>query len=221
MESVIITGESRSQFGKKANKSLRKEGKIPAVLYGGDEVNHFSTTVKDVKHLVYTPDFKLAEIQVDGKAEKAILKDIQFHPVTDEIVHIDFLRLQDNTTVKVEVPVVFRGVSPGVKNGGKLIQSLRKIKIKTTPENLVDELTVDISHVELGNAVRIRDLDEVEGIEVLNEGAIPIAIVEVPRVLKTEDEEAEELATAEGEEGAEGAAGEEGAAKDAPAEDKK
>lgn len=211
MESVIITGESRSLFGKKANKSLRKEGKIPAVLYGGDNVNHFSTTVKDVKHLVYTPDFKLAEIQVDGKVEKAILKDIQFHPVTDEIVHIDFLRLQDNTTVKVEVPVEFRGVSPGVKEGGKLIQSLRKIKIKTTPEKLVDVLTVDISHVELGSAVRVRDLDEVEGVEVLNEEAIPIAIVEVPRVLKTEDE-GEDLGAIAGDEGAEG---EDGASKEA------
>lgn len=205
MESVIITGELRSQFGKKANKSLRKEGKIPAILYGGDQVDHFTTTIRDVKHLVYTPDFKLAEIQVDGKVSKAILKEIQFHPVTDEIVHIDFLRLQENTEIKVEIPVNFRGVSPGVKAGGKLIQSLRKIKIKTTPEKLIDALIVDISNVELGGAVRVRELDIVEGIEVINDGAIPIAIVEVPRVLKTEEEaeaaaEAEAGAPAEGEE---------------------
>lgn len=211
MEVVSIKAESRSEFGKKANKQLRKEGSIPAVLYGKDGNVAFKTKHNDVKHLIYTPDFKLASIEIDGSTHKAFIKEIQFHPVTDAIQHIDFLKLIDGVKVNVEVPVRFKGVSPGIKAGGKLIQSMRKVKIKAMPDQLVDELIADISEVELGDAIRVRDLVLADGLEVMTEPSIPVASVEVPRVLKTADEDAEAAETAEGAEGAETTEGAEGA----------
>lgn len=164
---------------------MRSEGKIPAILYGGPEQVAFSTTHNDVKAAVYTPDFKLTELDIDGKKYKSIVKSVQFHPVTDAIEHIDFLEIEDGRPVKVEIPVRFKGVSPGVKSGGKLIQSIRKIKVKADPVNLVDELFIDISQLELGFSVRIKDIQVPEGIEILMNPAIPVAIVEVPRALKS------------------------------------
>ena len=185
MQVVNIVGEVREATGKSSNKALRKEGKVPAVIYGGQENIHFATTEKAMKSLIYTPDFKLAEIEVGGNKYKTILKDIQFHPVTDEVVHIDFQELVPDHKVNVAVPVRFQGTSPGVKNGGKLIQSMRKVKIKVAPEHIVDELVADISELELGSSIRVRDLMIGEGIEVMTTGATPLASVEVPRALKS------------------------------------
>lgn len=184
MTTIEIQGTTRSEFGKKGSKIDRNNGLVPAVMYGGNESVHFTVTPASVKHLVYTPDFKVADIEVDGKHYKAILKSTQFHPVTDELIHIDFLRLIDKTPVKVEVPLRFKGSSPGVKVGGKLIQQLRKIKIKTTPEYLVDELKADISKLDLGQALRVREVLVPKGVEILNNGATPVALIEIPRALK-------------------------------------
>lgn len=200
MQVVKISGEVRTDIGKTSNKVLRKEGKIPAIIYGGGENLNFSTTPADVKTLVYTPDFKLAEIEVDGNTHKAILKDIQFHPVTDEILHIDFLKLIDDTPVKLELPITFVGASPGVKNGGKLIRNVRKVKIKTTPEYIIDHVKADISKLKLGESIRINDITEEEGVEITSNGSIPIATVLTPRALKAMGDALE--ATLEEEEGA-------------------
>ncbi|MGB4960383.1 MAG: 50S ribosomal protein L25, partial [Saprospiraceae bacterium] len=184
MISLEIQGSTRSEFGKKGSKKDRKNGTVPAVMYGGDEVIHFTVTPAGVKNLIYTPDFKIADLDIDGKKYRAILKSTQFHPVSEQLLHIDFLRLIDKTPIKVEVPLRFKGVSPGVKLGGKLIQQLRKIKIKTTPENLVDELKADISKLDLGQALRVREVIIPKGIEVLNNAATPVALIEIPRALK-------------------------------------
>lgn len=184
MVSIQIKGEGRTGFGKKYTKSTRKEGSIPAVLYGGDEVVHFTVTPASVRHLVYTPDFKIADLEIDGKSYRAILKDIQFHPVNESIVHIDFLRLIEKTPIKVEVPLRFKGSSPGVKVGGKLLQQVRKIKIKTTPEFLVDELKADISKLDLGQSLRVKEVIVPNGVEILNNPATPVALIEIPRALK-------------------------------------
>lgn len=185
MQTVAIKGEERAEIGKKYTKAVRSAGKIPCVLYGKDEVVHFSTTSKDVKPIIYTPDFKIAEVEIGGKQYRCILKDVQFHPVSDVITHIDFLKLIDGHPVKVEVPVRFKGNSPGVKVGGKLIQQVRRIKIKTTPDKLVDELTLDISNLELGQSIRVRDIEAIEGIEIMNSPGIPVAQVEIPRALRS------------------------------------
>ncbi len=184
MVTVEIQGNKRNNLGSKGAKEIRKEGGIPAVLYGGEDVVHFTVTPAAVKHIIYTPDFKLADLDVDGHHYKAILKSVQFHPVTDEVIHIDFLKLIDKTPIKVEVPLRFKGTSPGVKVGGKLIQQLRKIKIKTTPSHLVDELNADISSLDLGQALRVRDIHIPNGVEIINNAATPVALIEVPRALK-------------------------------------
>jgi large subunit ribosomal protein L25 len=185
MEIVAVKGQVRSDVGKKSSKAVRKEGLVPCVIYGTHDTMHFTIDPKAVKPLIYTPEFKLAEIDLDGAAYKCIVKDIQFHPVSDEIVHIDFLSLADGQKVKVEVPLKFEGVSPGMKLGGKLQQNLRRVKIKTTPEHLVDRLVLDISHLELGQAVRVRDIAEIEGIEIMSPPGTPVASIEIPRALRS------------------------------------
>jgi len=199
MEIVKVEAQTRESFGKKNTKIIRKEGLVPAIIYGGDNNTAISVTPKSVKSLVYTPDFKLAEISVNGDTYKCILKDITFHPLSDEIVHMDFLRVIPGKSIKVEIPVDFKGASPGEKEGGKLIPQMRKVKVKTTPELLVDRVYVDISELELGNSVRVRDIEFPEGMEVMTTTATPVAIVEVPRALKSAEAEAEEAAEAAGE----------------------
>ena len=202
MQVLNVSAQERP-LGKKSAKASRKENRIPAVVYGESDNLNISVALSEVKGLIYTPEFILANIDVAGNSFKAFVKDIQFHPVTDNIEHIDFLKLSDNRTVKVEVPVRFKGVSPGVLEGGKLIQQVRRIKIKAVPKNLVDHLMLDISEVVLGSAIRVRDIEVPNGIEIMNDGSIPVATVEVPRALKS-------AATAE--------AKEEAAAGGAPAE---
>ena len=185
MVTVAVNGTTRTDTGKKSTKAVRNQGGIPCVIYGGDDVVHFSTVHNDVKPLIYTPDFKVAQVSVDGKEYRCIVKDVQFHPVKENILHIDFLQLIDGQSVKLELPVKFEGTSPGVKLGGKLQQTLRRIKVKTTPEKMVDVLSLDISELELGQSIRIRDIKEVEGIEVMVDPATPVAMVEVPRALRS------------------------------------
>lgn len=185
MEAVAFTGKIRTEVGKKATKAVRNAGEIPAILYSKNGNVHFSTTHKEVKKLIFTPDFRTAAIDLDGKSHRAIVKDIQWHPVTDEIVHIDFLELIDGHTVKLEVPIRFNGTAPGMRSGGKLLQLMRRVKIKTIPEKMVNELHADISSLELGQSIRVRDIDPVEGIEIMSAGASPLGVIEVPRALRS------------------------------------
>lgn len=203
MQSVQVSGEIRENLGKKFSKAARREGLVPAVLYGQGDPIHFTIKPLDVRSLVYTPEFKLAELNVGGKQYKAIVKDYQFHPVTDALRHIDFLALVPGHPIKVQVPVTFTGASPGVRAGGKLQVAVRRVKVKTTPEHLVDKVVLDISDLQLGNAIRVRDIQATEGVEIMNPPGQPIASVEVPRALRS-------AATAEAK--AEKAAGQEAAA---------
>ena len=206
MEAVAFNGTVRNELGKKGSKAVRNNGQTPCVLYGGENTIHFSIDVKNAKNLIYTPDFKLAEITIDGKTYKSILKDVQFHPVSDEVRHIDFVELVDGKKVNVEIPVRFKGSSPGEKVGGKLYQKLRKAKVKTTPEHLVDQLFVDISELEMGQSVRVKDIEADDNLEIMSSPNIPVASVEVPRALRSAQAAADgaEGDDAEGGEGAEG-----------------
>ena len=203
MESVADKAEKRNEVRSKGAKAVRAEGKIPAVLYGGESVESISVDFNDIRHAIYTPAFKLVDLEIDGETVQCIVKDVQFHPVTENIVHIDFLRLIPGHPIKVEVPVRFEGQAPGLRAGGKLVEKMRRIRIKTTPENLIDELIVDVSELMLGSSVRVRDAKIGEGIEIMNPGATPVASVEVPRALRSAEAEAEEAAGEEGEEGTE------------------
>jgi large subunit ribosomal protein L25 len=186
MNTIAINGNKRNEVGKKATKAVRSSNSIPCVLYSSAKENiHFHTTEAEVKNLVFTPEFKVAELNIDGVQVNAILKDIQFHPVKDNIIHIDFLQLVEKHPVIVEIPLKTKGSSPGVKIGGKLMQSIRKVKVKTVPENLVNELFIDISSMELGQSLRIKDIIIPEGIEVMQNGSIPVVSIEVPRALKS------------------------------------
>ena len=185
MESVAIKGTPRKDLGKKFTKAVRSAGQVPCVIYGGENNIHFSAEVMAFRSLIYTPDFKLAEVEVDGKTYRCILKDIQMHPVTDDLVHLDFLELVPGKTIKLEIPVGAQGIAPGVKQGGKMFQKLRRVKVKTTPESLVEKLMVDVTGVDLGQSVRVRDIEVTEGIEMLSSPGIPVFSVEVPRALRS------------------------------------
>lgn len=189
MESIAITAKSRSEFGKKANKALRKEGLVPCVMYGGSVVKHFSVTPKSVKNAIYTAEFKISKVDVDGTSHDCIIKDIQFHPVTDEILHIDFIELIDGKSVNAEIPLHPVGIAAGVIVGGKLMQLMRRVKVKSTPNSLVDALEVDVTSLELGQSVRVKDITVPEGVTVMNDGSIPVMMVEIPRALRSADAE--------------------------------
>ncbi|MDG2449927.1 MAG: 50S ribosomal protein L25 [Saprospiraceae bacterium] len=207
MQTVAIKAQKRDAFGKKASKDIRKTGMVPAVVYSKEGIEHVVVSPKDLKPLIYTADFKLAEVEIDGASHRAIVKDIQFHPVSDKVVHIDFLKLIDGHPIQCNVPVVFKGVSPGVKTGGKLTQTLRRVNLKTVPEYLVDKIEGDISQMELGSSLRIRDLEVPENIQIMNTPSTPVALVEVPRAAKLND----------GEEGDEAEGTEEGATEETAA----
>jgi len=170
-------------------------------MYGGDEVVHFEANPKAFKHAIYTPDFKLVEIDLGGKKTKCVIKDIQFHPVTDAILHLDLLELVPGKGFNAQIPVTYQGVSPGVKIGGKLIKKIRRVNVRMTPESMVDSIAIDISNLQLGYSVRVKDLITVDGVIVTNPPNAPVASVEVPRVLKSAEEEKEELFDGEGAEG--------------------
>lgn len=174
----------RSGLGKKATRDDRSQQAIPCVLYGGKEVVHFNTTYLEIRHLVYSPDFKIAEITVGDNVYRTLLKATQFHPISEQLMHIDFVLLEPGVVMKVEIPVRFKGQSPGVKVGGKLLQQVRKVKVKCTPENLVDGLFVDISSLELGQTTRVKNIELPAGIELLMSGQIPVATIEIPRALR-------------------------------------
>ena len=184
MESIKINGGTRVGLGKAATKLDRKADTIPCVLYGGNENVHFTTTWNEVRHLIYTGDFKTADITADGKNYSAIVKDVQFHPVNEKILHIDFLKLTPGTPIKVSLPLRLVDQSPGVKAGGKLLQGIRKIKVKVLPENLVDEVTLSIKNLDLGQSARVRDIIPVNGVEITMSPSIPVVTVEIPRALR-------------------------------------
>ena len=184
MEVLTLSATPRTDLGKTATRAVRNADRIPCVLYGGNEIQHFTLAPLDLRPLVYSPEFKVVEIQLNGTNHRCILKSVQFHPVTDKIMHIDFLRLMENHPVKIEVPIHFDGVAQGLKAGGKLIKRMRKVKVKTTPEHLIDRIVLDTTPMGLGQSQRIKDLQTAEGIEILNNSSIPIATIEIPRALR-------------------------------------
>ncbi len=190
MQTVEINGQERVVASKVGLRKMRQEGMVPCVLYSKEENKPFAAPASEIRHIVFSPDFKVADIKLNGSTHRCILKEIQFDPITDKVTHIDFLKLVKNTPIKVSVPLRTKGTAVGVKSGGKLVQKMRSISIKTTPESLTSELFVDISNLDLGQTMRIRDIIAQNGVEVLNPPATPIISVEIPRSLKTGEAEA-------------------------------
>ncbi len=158
MKTLALFGNKRSQIGKTNTKAIRTEGKVPCVLYGGKENLHFTIYEADFKQLVYTPNTYKVQLDVDGQIFKTILKDIQFHPVNDSIIHADFFEINEDIDVELYIPVKFKGNAIGVRNGGKLIVKSSKIRVRGLPKNLPDFLEVDVEGLEIGKAIKIKDL---------------------------------------------------------------
>ncbi len=159
MKSISIKGSKRESVGKKATKALRNAGQVPCVIYGGDQPMHFSAGELAFKGLVYTPDAHTVEIELDGATYRAILQDIQFHPVTDRIMHIDFYQIFDDKEVTMIIPVHFIGNAKGVLNGGVLRKNNRKLRVKALPDNLPDFIEADITELKIGNKLYITALE--------------------------------------------------------------
>jgi large subunit ribosomal protein L25 len=159
MKSITIKGQERESVGKKATKALRDAGMIPCVIYGGDSPIHFSAEEKAFKNLVYTPNAHTVVVDLNGKSTNVILQDIQIHPVSDKILHIDFFQLNENKEIMMEVPVKIVGTSPGVLLGGDLRLNLRRLKVKALPKNLPDYVEANISELQMGNKLYVTKLE--------------------------------------------------------------
>jgi large subunit ribosomal protein L25 len=195
MKTITIEGQIRTEFGKAATRQLRSEEKVPGVIYGGAKEINFSAPATAFKSIVYTPDFMLAEITVDGTPYKCVLKDLQFDKVSDRLIHVDFLELVGDKKVTVTIPLKFTGVPAGVKEGGKLALKMKTLKVKTIPEHLLENIEVDLTELKLNENIRVQDV-KAANMEILNSPRIPIASVAMTRQLKQDEATEAKVATA-------------------------
>jgi large subunit ribosomal protein L25 len=195
MKTITIEGQLRTGLGKKATRQLRSQELVPGVIYGGAQEVNFSAPAKAFKNLVYTSQFQLAEVKVDGKSYTCILKDLQFDKVKDNLIHIDLLELVENKKVIADLPLKFNGTAVGVKEGGKLVTKMKSLKVKTLPRYLKENIEVDISNLTLNENIRVQDV-VADNMEIMNSPRIPIASVVLTRQLKQEEAAAEKAAPA-------------------------
>jgi len=195
MKTIEIKAVSRDQFGKKSTNALRAEGNVPCVMYREKENLHFYAHQNAFRGLVYTPEVFIVNLIVDDKSYNAVMKDIQFHPVTDHIQHIDFMQVSDDKPVIIDIPLKITGESSGVKAGGKLRVKRRTLKVKGLVKDLPEDLTIDITNIEIGQSVKIGDLSY-DKLEVIDNKRAMIVSVEVSRV-SIKDEEAAAAPAAE------------------------
>ena len=186
MKSITIEGQLRTELGKKATRQLRSQEQVPGVIYGGAQEVNFYAPARAFKPLVYTGEFQLAEIKLNGNTYKCILKDLQFDKVSDALNHIDLLELVEDKKVIANLPLKFTGSASGVKAGGKLVLKIKSIKVKTLPKYLKESIEVDISNLELNGNIRVQDI-QAENMEILNSPRISIASVVLTRQLKQEE----------------------------------
>lgn len=189
MKTVTIEGQLRTGTGKKATRQLRSQGLVPGVIYGGEKEVNFHAPALAFKPLVYTSAFQLANIQVDGKSYRCILKDVQLDSVSDKLSHADFLQLVDNRKVIANIPLKFTGSSSGVKAGGKLITKMKVLKVKALPQHLQENIEVDLTNLEINGNIRVEDV-KADHFEILNSPRIPIASVVMTRQLKQQEDAA-------------------------------
>ena len=196
MKSITIKGSKRESVGKVATKALRNAGMVPCVIYGGDNPVHFSAEEKAFKKLVYTPNVYTASLDVDGKKIAAILQDIQFHPVSDKILHVDFYQLIDDKEITMNIPVKLIGTSPGVLNGGSLRFTNRKLRVKALPANLPDAVIADISSLKIGSKLVVTSLETKNYIFMHPENTVVVQVRTSRNASAEEEEEAAAAAAA-------------------------
>ncbi len=188
MNSVAITAQKREQLGTKFSKELRRAGNVPCVVYGGESPVHFYAAAADFRKVIYTPNVYKIEVELDGTTIPCMIQDIQFHPVSDDVLHIDFIQLIEGKPVTIDVPVRLIGNARGVRNGGKMKRVLRKLKIKATPDNLPDAIEHDITNLRIGQSVRVSDLST-QGFDIVNSPSAVLVSIKTSRLALDEEDE--------------------------------
>ena len=189
MKSIAISGSLRENVGKRDAKELRYKGLVPAVLYGGEKQYHIAVSAGDLKSLIYSPDAQFVELDIAGTKYKAIAQEVQFHPLNEQVVHIDFLQLFDDKVVSMNIPIKLTGVSPGVRAGGKLTQKLRNLRVKALPNDMPQFIEVKIGHLEVGKSVRVEEV-KLDKVKILNNFDDTIVSVVMSRALRQAEQEA-------------------------------
>jgi large subunit ribosomal protein L25 len=189
MKTVSLSGSPRESVGKKDAKKNRKLGKVPCVLYGGKEQTHFLAEEKDFKNIIFTPEVFIINLNIDGREVQAVLQDIQYHPVTDRILHVDFLEVIPGKPVTVAIPVTLTGTSPGAIKGGKLRLKIRKMRVSALAEHLPDQIVIDISNLEIGNSVKVNEVtgDNLSFLD--NASSVVVGVYTARVVVDVEEEE--------------------------------
>ncbi len=185
MKTIELKAVKRADFGKKAAKAFRREGLIPCVIYGGSEEIAFTVDAKEVKPLIYTPNSYIVELNIDGKVEKAVMREVQFHPVREQILHIDFYRVQEGKPVAISIPVRLSGTAEGVKVGGKLALSARKLMVKAMVDQLPDEIVVDVTPLQVGQTIFVGDLKQ-ENVTFVTPATTAVCAVRVTRASRAQ-----------------------------------
>lgn len=195
MKTVSLSGSLRENVGKKDATDLRRQGKVPCVLYGGQEQIHFFIDERDAKKLIITPNVYIVKLNIGGKEVKAIVQEAQLHPVTDRFTHLDFIEVIDGKPVKVKLPIKLEGFSIGVRNGGKLRQNFRKLTVKGLEADLPENITVNIEKLRIGGKIRVSDIN-INGVELLDASTAVVVAVQMARgAANVEEEEETEEAT--------------------------
>jgi len=184
MKTFDLKGTERTDLGKKASKAERVAESVPCVLYGGASANtHFTTTVSDLRKLIYSPDVFVVNLEIAGKTSKAIIKDLQFHPVSDKVLHIDFLEVNETKPVTVQIPVKLEGLAEGVKAGGKLALEMRKLKVKGLYTQIPEQIVIDVTALDLGKSIQVGEVS-VENLEILNAKNAVVCQVKLTRAAR-------------------------------------
>jgi len=192
MKTVSLSGSLRENVGKKDAKKIRREGKVPCVIYGGEEQVHFALGEKDFKKIIFTPEVFNILITINGKEYSTVLQDIQYHPVKDNVLHADFLEIFPEKALAISIPVKYEGTAPGIIKGGKLITKIRKLRVKGLIEDMLEYIVLDISNLEIGNSIKVRDvqLDKLQLLDI--SGAVIVSVKTARGVVLDESEGGEE-----------------------------
>ena len=190
MESIALKASLRKETGKKSSKTIRNEEGVPCVLYGGKENVNFLATEKEFRHLLFTPNVYIINIDIDGNIHHAVIKDLQFHPVTDKLLHADFFEISDSKEIIIEIPVKITGSSIGVREGGKLVMERRKVKLKGLPYDIPAEIEIDITELGIGKSIRAGDITTGGKFNVVLSKEAPIVSVRITRAAAAAAQEA-------------------------------
>lgn len=195
MKTVSMSGSRRESLGKKDAKKHRKEGKVPCVLYGGKEEIHFVASERDFDKILFTPETYFIKLDIDGSEHDCILKEIQYHPVSDHVLHADFLEFTNDMSITTSIPVKFHGNAPGLMKGGQLIKKFRKLSIRALPADMPEAIVIDISNLELNDKIKVSDIPQ-EKFKILDSPESYVVGIRITR-LSAETPEGEEGAAAE------------------------